>query len=168
MHTPYIFNQNIHKTKWFTTLESKTIGNMQLFRTKKSLVFQLNTMYGWYSVWWYQEWKVESMKISSDLILTDWHYIILDFVLASAIMAMTLQQLKEPLIQLIFVLQKLLLKKRRETLRVLTIAMICFTLALLWKSQYFQRPIYNHEAILHYITQSKVDDGVFIAEIASR
>ena len=32
---------------------------------------------------------------------------------------------------------------RDETLRVVTIAMICFTLVLLWKFQYFRRPIYN-------------------------
>ena len=32
---------------------------------------------------------------------------------------------------------------KQETLCVVTIAMICSTLASLWKSQYFQRPIYN-------------------------
>ena len=32
---------------------------------------------------------------------------------------------------------------KQETLCVVTIAMICSTLASLWKSQYFKRPIYN-------------------------
>ena len=35
------------------------------------------------------------------------------------------------------------LNNKQETLCVVTIAMICSTLASLWKSQYFQRPIYN-------------------------
>ena len=38
---------------------------------------------------------------------------------------------------------KVLNKTKQETLNVVTIAMICSTLASLWKSQYFQRPIYN-------------------------
>ena len=35
------------------------------------------------------------------------------------------------------------IKSKQETLCVVTIAMICSTLASLWKSQYFRRPIYN-------------------------
>ena len=34
------------------------------------------------------------------------------------------------------------IKKQQKTLHVLTIAMICFMLALLWKCQYFWRPIH--------------------------
>ena len=37
----------------------------------------------------------------------------------------------------------LLVKQKQETLCFVTMAMICSTLASLWKSQYFQRPIYN-------------------------
>ena len=33
---------------------------------------------------------------------------------------------------------------KQETLRVVTVALICSTLAALWEFQYFQRPIYNH------------------------
>ena len=51
------------------------------------------------------------MKISSDLILTDWHYIILDFILASAIMAMTLQQLKRATDSINIHFTKALIKK---------------------------------------------------------
>ena len=35
------------------------------------------------------------------------------------------------------------LKLKQETLRVVTIAMICSTLAWLWKFQHFRRPIYD-------------------------
>ena len=48
---------------------------------------------------------------------------------------------------------------KQETLRVVTIVMICSTLASLWKFQYFQRPIYN---------QSNVYDGACIVKIVSR
>ena len=37
----------------------------------------------------------------------------------------------------------LLVKQKQETLCLVTMAMICSTLASLWKSQYFQKPIYN-------------------------
>ena len=33
--------------------------------------------------------------------------------------------------------------KKQETLRVVTIVMICFTLPSFWKFQYFRRPVYN-------------------------
>ena len=45
-HTLYIFNKNIHKTKWFTILEDQFIGNLELFWIKKFLVSALNTMGG--------------------------------------------------------------------------------------------------------------------------
>ena len=46
--------------------------------------------------------------------------------------------------KLLFCFVKLFsIKKKQETLRVVTIAMICSTLASLWKFQYFRRPIYN-------------------------
>ena len=35
------------------------------------------------------------------------------------------------------------LQNQQETLRVVTIAMTCSTLASLWKFQYFRRPVYN-------------------------
>ena len=34
LHTQYIFNQNIYRTKWFTILESQFIGNLELFQNK--------------------------------------------------------------------------------------------------------------------------------------
>ena len=46
-------------------------------------------------------------------------------------------------------------KLKQETLLV-TLAMICSTLALLWKFQYFKRRI--------YITQKNIYDGAFIAK----
>ena len=48
------------------------------------------------------------------------------------------------------------LNNKQETLCVVTIAMICSTLASLWKSQYFQGPIYNPVEDLY---------GAYIAKI---
>ena len=42
----YVFNQNIYRTKRFTIFESQFIGNLELFWTKKILVFTLNTTSG--------------------------------------------------------------------------------------------------------------------------
>ena len=42
-----------------------------------------------------------------------------------------------------FALQTAWLEIKQETLRVVTIAMTCSTLASLWKFQYFRRSIYN-------------------------
>ena len=39
-------------------------------------------------------------------------------------------------------------KFKQETLRVVTITMICSTLASSWKFQYFQKPIYNPDRYL--------------------
>ena len=50
-------------------------------------------------------------------------------------------------------------ENKKETLRVVTIAMICSILASLWKFQYFGDL---------YRTQSSVYDGAFIAKIVSR
>ena len=48
---------------------------------------------------------------------------------------------------------------KQETLRVVTIAMICSPMAWLWKFQYFWGL---------YLTQSNIYDGAFIAKIVSR
>ena len=46
LHKQHILNQNIHRTKWFTILESQFIVNVELFCTKKIPVFTLYTMGG--------------------------------------------------------------------------------------------------------------------------
>ena len=35
LHTQYIFNQDIYRTKWFIILESQFIDNLELFQTKR-------------------------------------------------------------------------------------------------------------------------------------
>ena len=46
-------------------------------------------------------------------------------------------------ILIIFLLIVYVFHQEKETLRVVTIAMVCSTLASLWKFQYFRKPIFN-------------------------
>ena len=72
---------------------------LRLLPSPGQVTYLLSGPYGWCSVWWYNEWTVENMKISCNLILAGWqpkeHDIILDFVLASVVLVLTLHNLQK-------------------------------------------------------------------------